>query len=81
MARTIAQRDLRNDNARVIEAVVQGETFLVTRNGVLVAELRPVRPARPSFVAKTELTALATPGPDRKAMTAALDDVVDQRVS
>jgi len=32
MTRTIAQRELRNDNARVIEAVTAGETFVVTRN-------------------------------------------------
>ena len=31
---TIAQRQLRNDNAEVTEAVVAGESFVVTRNGV-----------------------------------------------
>jgi len=34
MAKTIAQRQLRNDNAKVIEAVAAGESFVVTRNGV-----------------------------------------------
>lgn len=33
MAKTITHRELRNDNARVIEAVTAGETFVVTRNG------------------------------------------------
>ena len=41
MARTIAQRELRNENAKVIEAVTAGETFIVTRHGEPVAELRP----------------------------------------
>ena len=40
-ARTIAQRELRNENAKVIEAVTAGETFIVTRHGEPVAELRP----------------------------------------
>ncbi len=43
MAKTIAQRELRNQNAKVIEAVTAGETFVVTRNGEPVAELRPIR--------------------------------------
>ncbi len=33
MTRNIAQRELRNDNAKVIDAVTAGETFVVTRNG------------------------------------------------
>ena len=35
MPKTIAQRDLRNDNAKVIEAVAAGESFVVTRIGQL----------------------------------------------
>ena len=62
MASTIPQRTLRNDNARVIEAVAAGETFIVTRNGVPVAELRPIRPARQRFVPKAELAGLAALG-------------------
>jgi prevent-host-death family protein len=41
--RTISQRELRNDNAVVIRAVEQGETFTVTRRGVPVARLAPVQ--------------------------------------
>jgi prevent-host-death family protein len=40
-AKTITQRELRNDNAKVIEGVAAGESFIVTRNGVPVAEIRP----------------------------------------
>lgn len=39
--RTITQRELRNDNAAVIDAVVSGESFVVTRNGVEVADVTP----------------------------------------
>ena len=63
MTRTIAQRELRNDNARVIDAVAAGESFVVTRNGVPVAELRPIQRMRRSFVPKAELVALAAAGP------------------
>jgi prevent-host-death family protein len=33
MAKTIPQRELRNENAKVMDAVAAGETFVVTRNG------------------------------------------------
>ncbi|MHB8318491.1 MAG: type II toxin-antitoxin system Phd/YefM family antitoxin [Acidimicrobiales bacterium] len=62
MTRTIPQRELRNDNAKVIAAVVAGETFVVTRNGVPVAELRPIQQTRRAFVPIAELQALATTG-------------------
>ena len=80
MKTTIPQRELRNDNARVIEAVAAGESFVVTRNGVPVAELRPIRTARRSLVPKTELVALAAAGPhiDLEEFRADLDRAVDQ---
>ena len=55
MSRTIPQRELRNDNAKVIDAVAAGETFVVTRNGEPVAELRPIRPGRRTFVPRDEV--------------------------
>ena len=80
MARTIAQRELRNDNAKVIEAVAAGESFVVTRNGVPVAELRPIRPTRRTFIPFAELMALTAAGPpiNRARFEADLDQVVDQ---
>jgi prevent-host-death family protein len=59
MVRTIAQRELRNENAKVIEAVTAGETFVVTRNGEPVAELRPIKAGRRSFVSRDEVASLA----------------------
>ncbi|SFQ21262.1 prevent-host-death family protein [Amycolatopsis arida] len=40
---TISQRELRNNSAAVMDAVEAGESYVITRNGVEVAELRPVR--------------------------------------
>ena len=80
MAKTIPQRELRNNNAQVIDAVVSGQTFVVTRNGVPVAELGPVHNRRRAFVPKAELLALAASGPpiDWARFRADLDDVLDQ---
>lgn len=80
MTRTIPQRELRNDNAKVIDAVTAGETFVVTRNGVPVAELRPVRPGRRAFISREEVAALAATQVriDRQQFRIDLDRVIDQ---
>ena len=44
MSRRITQRELRNESGRIMRALDQGESFTVTRNGVPVGELVPVRP-------------------------------------
>lgn len=44
--KTITQREFRNNSAAVMDAVEAGETYHITRNGVEVAELRPVRRRR-----------------------------------
>ena len=78
--KTIAQRELRNDNAKVIDAVQAGETFIITRNGEPVAELRPARVSRSTFVSREELTAFAVSGVriDRHQFRADLDQQIDQ---
>ncbi|WHT19738.1 type II toxin-antitoxin system prevent-host-death family antitoxin [Crossiella sp. CA-258035] len=38
----LTQREFRNNSAAVMDAVEAGETYHVTRNGVPVAELRPL---------------------------------------
>lgn len=40
--KVITQREFRNNSAAIMDAVEAGETYQVTRNGVMVAELRPV---------------------------------------
>ena len=80
MSRTIAQRELRNDNAKVIDAVVAGETFVVTRNGEPVAELRPVHAGRRTFITRGEVAALANAAVriDHRRFRADLDQAIDQ---
>jgi prevent-host-death family protein len=82
VTQTIAQRELRNNNAQVIDAVAAGESFVVTRNGVPVAELRPIATPRRKFVAKADLISLGAGGPhvDLDAFRADLDRIVDQNL-
>jgi hypothetical protein len=49
MTREITQRELRNDSGDIMRGLDRGESYLVTRNGVPVGELRPVHRSR--FVA------------------------------
>jgi prevent-host-death family protein len=80
VARTIAQRDLRNENAKVIDAVTAGETFVVTRNGEPVAELRPIRAGRRTFITRDEVATLAGAAVriDDRQFRADLDRSIDQ---
>ncbi len=80
MTETIGQRELRNDNARIIDAVAAGQSFVVTRHGTPVAELRPVAARRPTFVSRADLLAAARSAPviDAAAFRRDLDDAVDQ---
>ena len=43
MSRRITQRELRNDSGRIMRALDKGQAFIVTRNGVPVGELTPLR--------------------------------------
>lgn len=45
MPTTISPRELRDDSADVLRRVEAGETFVITRNGVPVADLVPHRSA------------------------------------
>lgn len=82
MDRVIAQRELRNQNAEIIAAVEAGATFVVTRNGVPVAELRPLPRGRRRFVSRAEIAAVAGAGPclDAAAFRRDLDAALDQRL-
>jgi prevent-host-death family protein len=80
MLRTIAVRELRNETAKVIEAVTAGETFVVTRNGEPVAELRPIRARRRALISRDEVAALATSAVriDHRRFRADVDRLIDQ---
>jgi prevent-host-death family protein len=59
MATLIAQRELRNNNADILNRVEAGESFVVTRNGVAVADVLPHSEgtAPPMFPSTKDLTA------------------------
>jgi prevent-host-death family protein len=78
MARTITQRELRNGSGEVMRALDRGESFVVTRNGVPVGELTPVR--RREFVtAEDAVNAFeGAPTIDAGRFRADLDVYVDQ---
>lgn len=80
MGRSITQRELRNDNARIIDAVTAGQSFVVTRHGVPVAEIRPLPTGRRRYVPRAEVAALAANGPhiDRARFDADLDASIDR---
>ncbi|MBI2704364.1 MAG: type II toxin-antitoxin system prevent-host-death family antitoxin [Actinobacteria bacterium] len=43
MAREVTQRELRNESGEIMRQLDEGESFVVTRNGVPVGELTPLR--------------------------------------
>ena len=78
MSRRITQRELRNDSGRVMRALDRGESFTVTRNGVPVGELVPIKPR--VFVS-AELVAAAfraAPRIARKRFRRDVDAAIDQ---
>lgn len=56
MAESITQRELRNDSGEIMRRLDQGESFVVTRNGVPVGELTPLR--RHRFVTAEAVVAI-----------------------
>jgi len=78
MAREISQRELRNESGEIMRALDRGESFVVTRNGVAVGELGPIRTRR--FVTATAaVSAFAgVPAIDRDRFRADLDVALDQ---
>ncbi|MFA4840495.1 MAG: type II toxin-antitoxin system prevent-host-death family antitoxin [Agrococcus sp.] len=73
---TVTVRDLRNKGGEVLDRVVGGESFVVTRDGRAVAELSPLR--RRSAAPK-ELIARrrALPPIDAGALRRDIDAVLD----
>ncbi len=74
----ITQRELRNDSGQILRAVEGGETFIITRGGHPLAELRPLR--RRTFVRSAEIAAAAAHAPtlDGARFRADVDEVLDQ---
>jgi prevent-host-death family protein len=60
MARTITQRELRNDSGEIMRGLERGEEYTITRNGVPVGILLPV-PRRRFVSAETVAATYAGP--------------------
>jgi prevent-host-death family protein len=76
MVREITQRELRNQSGEIMRALDDGETFIVTRNGMPVGELTPLR--RHRFVSANIAAAMFTSAPcvDYRRFRADLDAAV-----
>jgi antitoxin (DNA-binding transcriptional repressor) of toxin-antitoxin stability system len=77
----ISQRELRNDSGRIMRALIEGEHFVVTRNGEPIGELSPLRRRR--FIraeAAVELFRTAPPV-DYRRLRDDLDRLADQDVT
>lgn len=81
MARELTQRELRNDSGEIMRQLDRGETFVVTRNGVPVGELAPLR--RHRFVPADAAVAMfrTAPSVDLERFRADLDAVADQQIT
>ncbi len=80
MAREITQRMLRNDSGEIMRGLDRGESYVVTRNGVPVGELTPIR--RRTFVSAEALRKVLAGAPrlDRTRFREDIDRVIDQGV-
>lgn len=76
----MTQRELRNGSGEIMRRLDEGESFVVTRNGVPVAELTPLRRLR--FVTAESIAHLfqAAPSIDGEQFRRDLDAVADQSI-
>ncbi|MGH8981009.1 MAG: type II toxin-antitoxin system Phd/YefM family antitoxin [Acidimicrobiales bacterium] len=79
MMTRIAQRELRNNYADILNRVEAGESFVVTRNGVAVADVVPhsERHGAPMFPKTKDLAARRTTGRSALDREAWLRDIRD----
>ena len=78
IAKVITQRTLRNESGEIMRGLDRGESYIVTRNGVPVGELMPVR-RREAVPAEKLLAALAgAPRIDPIRFRKDVDKLIDQ---
>jgi antitoxin (DNA-binding transcriptional repressor) of toxin-antitoxin stability system len=73
----ISQRDLRNNSGEIMRALDRGEEFIVTRSGIPVGELRPIRRR---FVGRAAVAAAMAGAPpiDARRFLDDVDAILDQ---
>lgn len=76
MSTVISQRELRNNSAEIMRALDRGERFIITRNGVPVGELRPLR-RRLVGRAAVEAAMAGAPPIDAARFRADVDGILD----
>lgn len=76
----VTQRQLRNESGEIMRALDRGESFVVTRNGVPVGQLRPLRQRR--FVPIDEVVEMFAGGShiDFEQFRADVDAILDQSI-
>ena len=81
MGQTITQRELRNSSGEIMRRLDEGESFIVTRNGVPVGELTPLRRLR--FVTAESVTEIfgTAPTVDAQQFRQDLDEVASQDIT
>jgi prevent-host-death family protein len=78
VVRRISQRELRNESGEIMRAVDRGQSFIVTRNGIPIAELTPLR-QRQFVPLETVLAALeSAPRIDAARLRAEVDAYLAQ---
>lgn len=77
----ITQRELRNSSGDIMRRLDQGQSFIVTRNGVPVGELSPLRRRR--FVSASAAVAAfqGAPPVDLDRLRADLDRAAGQEIA
>jgi prevent-host-death family protein len=81
MTTEITQRELRNNSGEIMRQLDQGESFIVTRNGVPVGELSPLHRDRFISAAAAVAAFRGAPKVDLDQLRADLDDVAGQGVT
>jgi antitoxin (DNA-binding transcriptional repressor) of toxin-antitoxin stability system len=78
VARSITQRQLRNESGEIMRGLDRGESFVVTRGGVPVGDLMPVR--RGKAVERSVVLAafVSAPAIDPDRFRAEVDRLIDQ---
>lgn len=78
MAKRITEGELCDESGEIMRALDRGESFVLTRNGVEIGELMPLR--RHQFVPAETATATfsAAPGIDADQFRGDIDAVIDQ---
>jgi len=78
MAQELTQRELRNNSGEIMRGLDEGKTYLVTRRGVPVGELTPLR--RHRFVSAEAAVAMfrGAPAVDLERFRQDLDEVAGQ---